>query len=508
MGPVTEQSEHLSSAQIENYGIRTSGAGPEAAQRDEHQRLDHQSSDDQRVNDREINDRPINNQQINDRQVDDLKISDLKIDDQQSNDQRVEAHLADCASCRNRLLEFHRSLFASSAYPPEPDRPNADKPKNDELKTDPPEHDTSLSGHSPSGHLSSGQTPADSNLEGARPTDSALADSKFANPKYPVQAQVRTAATPECPSDDALRQLAAGLTPEDVAPKLTQHVATCNYCGPLLQTYTEIFSDDFSPEEQAALANLKSGSAEWQQQTAREMFKRSLKPARGAFSWKWIMMPAPAAAACALLALGIGITLYARRDTPEKVERLFAQEYKENRQLAVRFPDTPFANMHTTRGSEQSRLSQSRSLLKAENIISQHRQEASKDIGWLRVGAKADILDGRPGAAIAVLSPALARYPDSVPLAMDLAVARFELAETSGDAQSYQMAQDLLTQVLAREPKNCVALFNRAVVLERLRRPEMASADWKATLQCESDPAWAAEARAKLDALVESGDKL
>ena len=29
MGPVTEQSEHLSNAQIENYGDRTSGTGPD-----------------------------------------------------------------------------------------------------------------------------------------------------------------------------------------------------------------------------------------------------------------------------------------------------------------------------------------------------------------------------------------------------------------------------------------------------------------------------------------------
>lgn len=259
MGPVTEQSEHLSSAQIENYGNRTSGAGPEAAQRDKHQRLNHQSTDDQRVNDQRIHGR--------------------QIDDQQLNDQRVEAHLADCASCRNRLLDFHRSLFASSANPPGPDRPKADKPKNDEPTTDPPEHDTSLSGHSPSahsssGHSSSGQRPADSRLEGASPTDSALADSKFANPKYPVQAQVRTAPTPECPSDDALRQLAAGLTPDDVAAKLTQHAATCNHCGPLLRTYTEIFSDDFSPEEQAVLKNLKSSDEQWQKKLAKKLNSR------------------------------------------------------------------------------------------------------------------------------------------------------------------------------------------------------------------------------------------
>src|SRR4029077_13850533 len=113
------------------------------------------------------------------------------IDDQSISDQRVETHLADCASCRDRLLDFHRSFFASPTYQPEPDPPHAAQPKSD-----PPEHDTSLSGHSPSGRM-----PADSRLEGANPTDSALADSNFANPKYPVQAQVRTAPTPECPSD-------------------------------------------------------------------------------------------------------------------------------------------------------------------------------------------------------------------------------------------------------------------------------------------------------------------
>jgi hypothetical protein len=250
VGPVTEQSEHLSSAQIENYGNRTSGAGPDAAQGDERQGVNHQSSDDQSIS-----------------------------------DQRVEAHLADCASCRNRLLDFHRSLFVLPTYQPEPDQPKADASKSD-LKNDSPEHDTSLSGHpssgdSPSGywaagHLPPGQRPADSRLEGADPTDSALTDSKFANPKYPADPQVRTTSTPECPSNDTLRQLAVGLSSnapisDTLAAKLAQHVATCDHCGPLLRIFTEDCSDDFSAEEQAALANLQSGSESWQKELARRI---------------------------------------------------------------------------------------------------------------------------------------------------------------------------------------------------------------------------------------------
>jgi hypothetical protein len=82
---------------------------------------------------------------------------------------------------------------------------------------------------------------------------------------------VNTASTPDCPSQDALRQLAAGLLANNVAHKLTNHAATCDHCGPLLRVYTEDFSEDFSPQEQAVLAKLQSSSAEWQRKTAQEM---------------------------------------------------------------------------------------------------------------------------------------------------------------------------------------------------------------------------------------------
>jgi hypothetical protein len=82
---------------------------------------------------------------------------------------------------------------------------------------------------------------------------------------------LRTTSTPECPSNDDLRQLAASLSPGIAAAKITQHAATCDHCGPLLRTYTEDFSDDFSEEEQTVLSNLQSGSEGWRKALAKKM---------------------------------------------------------------------------------------------------------------------------------------------------------------------------------------------------------------------------------------------
>lgn len=506
MGPVTEQSEHLSNAQIENYGNRTSGAGPEAAQRDEPQRVDHQS-----------------------------------IADQQMDDQSVEAHLADCASCRNRLLDFHRSLFASSANPPGADRLKADKPKNDEPTTDPPEHDISLSGHSPSGHSSSGhsssgQRPADSRLEGVSPTDSALADSKFANPKTPADPQVRTAPTPECPSDDALRQLAAGLTPDDVAAKLTQHAATCNHCGPLLRTYTEIFSDDFTPEEQAALANLQSSSADWQKNTARQMlevagettatktsadatdtsaankessqqksFKESTTTTSGrkAFFWKWILIPATAAVA-AMAAFSIW---YTQRDTPEKAQKLLARASTERRTLEMQFPGAAHSvYKQTLSGDSDSLLNSPASLRQAATLIDSQLAKNPDDPEWLLLSARLNLLDWRYKPALASLDKIQdAKNIDSPAMRMTRALALYEQAEWEPEHrdQSYGEIINLLGKILQNAPDDPTALFNQALACERIHAYECAISDYERLLKNNDKNGWAAEAKDHLNRIKE-----
>ena len=167
-----QQSEHLSNAQIEDYGDRTSGAEPDQ--------------------------------------------------DQRSKNQSVEAHLDDCSFCRARVLDFQRTRLAPQADP-----------------------------------------------------------------------QVKQASTPDCPSENDLRQLAAGLCTDALAAKLTQHAATCDHCGPLLKAYTEDFSDDFTAEEQTALASLQSSSAKWQKETARKMLAAAETSPAGASAVSYTHLTLP-----------------------------------------------------------------------------------------------------------------------------------------------------------------------------------------------------------------------
>ena len=197
-------------------GARATGAGPEADQRGEHLRAD-----------------------------------DQHLHGQSVDDQHVEAHLADCPSCRNRLLDFHRAHFALLA------EPGVSKPGVSEPRVSAPDVSQALLADLGSTDLKAG--------------DAKPAESKLTAPRHPADPLLRTTSTPECPSNDDLRQLAAGLTPDAIATKLTQHTATCDHCGPLLKTYTEDFSDDFSPEEQAALAKLQSSSEGWQKALAKKM---------------------------------------------------------------------------------------------------------------------------------------------------------------------------------------------------------------------------------------------
>ena len=376
---MNQQSEHLSNAQIEQYGKRASGAGPET-------------------------------------------------------EPWVDQHLDDCSSCRSRVLEFQRARLAL-----------------------------------------------------------------LPNPK------VNTASTPNCPSEDDLRNLAAGFYSDPRAAQLKAHAATCGHCGPLLQEYQEDFSDDITPEEQTALSQLRSASPEWQQQKALEMLKPersrplpepSAKPVPRIFSLKWFTAPVAAAAACTLLALGIGVTLYARRDTPEKVETLLAQAATEERTMEVRWPKASWSQYSVQRGTMLE--AKSTSLMRAEVAVERQTPKTLQETAWIRVVAEKEILAGRPQNAIPALQQALQPHPGSVPLLLDLAIAYFAQGEQTHSPESYGKSRDLLGTVLQREPTDTVALFNRALVYERLNAKDKAADDWKTFLKTEKDVRWLAEAQKKL----------
>jgi CHAT domain-containing protein len=407
MGAVNQQSEHLSSAQIEQYGNPASGAGPET-------------------------------------------------------DAWVEKHLSDCPACRSRVLEFQRAQLAL------------------------------------------------------------LPDSK-----------VNTVPTSACPSEDNLRDLAAGLCDDSLASQLQAHAAGCEHCGPLLREYLEDFSDDITAEEQAFLEQLRTASPEGRRLAASKMLQEARRsnpsdpvpatevagaqpanaarptkagsqtPPRRFFSWKWIMVPA-AAAACTVLAFTVW---YAQRDTPEKVERLLAKSYTEQRPMEMRWPGAEWAKYTKELGPSESVFPNSDALFNAEKMIREHGT-ASRDSKWLRAKAEAEILEDRPQNAIKWLDPTGQATPDSVPLMLDLALAYALQFRDSGQSDWHALlrAINLLEKALQKEPENRTALFNLALAYADNHMLDKAISTWEQYLRIETDQHWKDEANTQLKKAVEERD--
>ena len=373
---MNQQAEHLSNAQIEQYGKRASGAGPET-------------------------------------------------------EAWVEQHLDDCSLCRGRVLDFQRTRFAL-----------------------------------------------------------------LSNPK------VNKASTPDCSSEDDLRNLAAGLSLDPKAAQLKAHAATCDRCGPLLQEYMKDFSDESIPEEQAFLNQLRTASPEFRQQAARDMFEREILkknrvipepvPAtdwRRFFSWKWMMVPA--LPAIALIAVGI---LYLQRDTPEKVEKLLAKAYTEQRTIAMRWPGAEWSRV-SVKQAPMSALHSSTNLLDAENILERQHADSSSTESWIEMSARVDIFNWKPKLAIDKLTKLFNVNPGSAALKSDLAMAYFESGEITGNPADYKQSLTYLNDLVLQRPTDREALYNRAVVIERLGLTHDAIQAWNDYLQIETEPHWVSDAR-------------
>jgi tetratricopeptide (TPR) repeat protein len=433
---VSQQSEHLSSAQIEEYGIHASGAGPDGEE-----------------------------------------------------EVAMEKHLADCPSCRGR-----KQLGLISTKATRSSRKDAE-------------------------FVDSGA--GDSNLklsEFAGPLESL--DCGGANPR--VTSKVNTTAITGCPSEADLRDLAAGLCPDANAEKLVQHTAACDRCGPLLQAYTEDFSDGFSPEQRSGLRQLKSASPEWRRQTAMQMLrtasatrasgnnpdsashlaesgiaKIALLLPRGFLFSRWALIPA-SVTVCALVAFAI---FHFLRETPEEAEKLLAQAQTEQRTTESRWPGAAHGASSVQQGSHT--LPPPIPLMKAENMLEGHYAENPRDARWNRAIAEKEIALGSPARAIAILEQPARSASASMPLLLDLAIAYYVQGEQGRDQASFEKARRTLDSVLEQQPQNTVALFNRALVYERLQEFKMAEEDWNRFIKTETDAAWIGEGQKRLRELKE-----
>ena len=112
-----------------------------------------------------------------------------------------------------------------------------------------------------------------------------------------------------------------------------------------------------------------------------------------------------------------------------------------------------------------------------------------------------NVIWSNPGAAVQELEEAARLEPKNAAVQADLGVALLQRAELRQDPVAILAAYAATDSALALDPRNVEAMFNRALILEKLYLPELARAQWKAYLAADRDSRWAAEARERLTLL-------
>jgi tetratricopeptide (TPR) repeat protein len=300
------------------------------------------------------------------------------------------------------------------------------------------------------------------------------------------------------------------------ASPLLEHSADCDYCGQLLREATEDFSPELSEQETKSIGQLPSALAGWQRDIARKMAEMSgapagrlstsarIAPARAAWSSSaWLVWAWPIAATAVLVTTTILWII--RSPSLSSTNQLIAQAYTAQRPIDLRFPGADYGPVKQERGESgpyRSRMDEPPELLEAETLISRGLASHPQDAGWLEAKARTDLFEEHYESAIEALQQAEVIRPDDASVKIDLATAYIERAGTKSDsadqAADYGLALQFLSNVLSNNPDDLVALFNRAVVYQRLKRYSEASADWLHYLQRDPSGVWAEAARRQL----------
>ena len=293
-----------------------------------------------------------------------------------------------------------------------------------------------------------------------------------------------------CPPADRLMALAAGLGEGSEMDRLVEHAATCDACGTLLRIAVEdLHSEEIPPAAEPAMAEpfrrrlvaeLRQGVDETASVTTLRTMNRRLVWAAGAIAATILIF----ASASAIL----GVFNY----SPEK---LVVLAFEANRTWPLRFPGASHSALVSL---NRSSTSGNTALAEADAAVSKGLDANPKDLRWLRLGSQMNFLRRRYDAAIAGLGSLASGGATSAELAVDLGI--YHLARGIADSQpaDVEKSVEYFSGALRLEPRNPVALFNRATAFERLFLWDAAAQDWKAYLETDASGGWAEEARERL----------
>jgi CHAT domain-containing protein len=311
--------------------------------------------------------------------------------------------------------------------------------------------------------------------------------------------------TGPCPPPAIWAEVITGLMPRNAALRHLEHAATCSVCTEELQNAMYAVGDNAAVPEELQ-AQLQTASPEWQRKFAVKMASKEFATApepprtvvssdvkvKSFFLGRWSI---GTAAAVIVLAVGLGLFFGARHNSPDALIRV---AYAQQRTIEMRIPGADYGPIQVERANGRSSISSPRSLLEAEVLIKSGLEKTPNDPELLRQKAETDMLTGNYQPAIDTLNHALHLRPESAPLMIDLATAYFERAEANSSPADYEVGLETLGDAIRLDPSNSAALFNRAILYERLYFYDRAIADLEQFLKLEKDPHWKEEAERRL----------
>jgi len=325
---------------------------------------------------------------------------------------------------------------------------------------------------------------------------------------------------PDCPLETVWWGVAAGQLPDSQVTDLLEHSTHCDACGLLLRQAIQDFTEEVADQEIGCLTTLPSAQQEWQQslaqrlvaarteggqagnlitvvsQWARSLSDRLTWPPRSAFRYAW------AYATAAIVVLAAGVWLVQTRRQPS-IDQLIASAYAERRPFELRIAGAAYGPVRQERSGERSALAEPADLLKAEYLIKERLATRPNDQAMLVASGKVELLAGHYDEAIRTFGRMLDAQPDSPALLTDLATAYFQRAVATDHAIDYGQTIELLGRTLAKTPDDHVALFNRAIALQKMFAYQEAIRDWEHYLRVDPKGSWADEARRRLSELQE-----
>lgn len=332
---------------------------------------------------------------------------------------------------------------------------------------------------------------------------------------------VNRAPYPECPSEEVLQELAAGICPRNVAEPALQHTAQCDHCGPLLNRYLHEFSDELTAEDKALVNQLATAKPGWSERFVREQglgttdqVVRHSPRGKSFFArlWSketgwWPKMAMAGALAMALVAIAAGPYLWSRFEL-YRADRLVAAAYAERRTTEMRLTGVPYSHydaLGVERGDEdQPSESDGSAWHEAKAFVGRKLSEGKQDQPWLEADGRILLLQGTSRSlarAESTLEKARSQAKDNPSVEIDLAAAYFE-QDSKVKPANLQRTINLLNEVLHQSKLSnqvrSVALFDLAVVYEKTEAWDMAIPIWEQYLRLDSSSPWAHEAETHL----------